>query len=200
MQVVVAEGAPRYDGHLMARKLAAAGVQTTVIADCAVFAMMARANKVGMWWKPLSLVHVLVVVVLTGICVRGGPAIALGCRTSTVAHVAIAQATHSPSLGSICMRIVHSCLHRVGPLSRVCKWRGDCASGHPCVVRCNLLSSAPPVYVLVVAHAVLGTGDAIAPVGGGIGCKLSLTTLVTMSVLYAHWCWWGPLPCLPMEG
>ncbi|KAL6745895.1 nagb/rpia/CoA transferase-like protein [Haematococcus lacustris] len=45
-QVVVAEGAPSYDGHLMARRLADAGMQTTVIADSAVFAMMARANKV----------------------------------------------------------------------------------------------------------------------------------------------------------
>ncbi|GLC45346.1 hypothetical protein PLESTB_000312700 [Pleodorina starrii] len=45
-QVVVAEGAPRFDGHLMARKLADAGIQTTLIADSAVYAMMARANKV----------------------------------------------------------------------------------------------------------------------------------------------------------
>ncbi|KAI8470531.1 MAG: nagb/rpia/CoA transferase-like protein [Monoraphidium minutum] len=45
-QVVVAEAAPRYDGHRMARKLADAGVQTTLIADSAVFAMMARVNKV----------------------------------------------------------------------------------------------------------------------------------------------------------
>lgn len=44
-QVVVAEAAPRYDGHRMARKLADAGVQTTLIADSAVFAMMARVNK-----------------------------------------------------------------------------------------------------------------------------------------------------------
>ncbi|GIL87209.1 hypothetical protein Vretimale_14300 [Volvox reticuliferus] len=45
-QVVVAEGAPRFDGHLMARRLADAGIQTTLIADSAVYAMMARANKV----------------------------------------------------------------------------------------------------------------------------------------------------------
>jgi hypothetical protein len=45
-QVVVAEAAPRYDGHTMARQLADAGVQTTLIADSAVFAMMARVNKV----------------------------------------------------------------------------------------------------------------------------------------------------------
>lgn len=42
----MAEGAPRYDGHTLAVKLASAGVQTTVISDSSVFAMMARANKV----------------------------------------------------------------------------------------------------------------------------------------------------------
>jgi methylthioribose-1-phosphate isomerase len=46
VQVVVAEAAPRFDGHRMARQLADATVQTTLIADSAVFAMMARANKV----------------------------------------------------------------------------------------------------------------------------------------------------------
>eukprot|EP00878_Enallax_costatus_P026085 GHUV01027962.1.p1 GENE.GHUV01027962.1~~GHUV01027962.1.p1 ORF type:complete len:346 (+),score=69.42 GHUV01027962.1:120-1040(+) len=45
-QVVVAEAAPRYDGHRMARQLAESKIQTTLIADSAVFAMMARANKV----------------------------------------------------------------------------------------------------------------------------------------------------------
>ncbi len=39
-------GCPRYDGHLMAKKLSDSGIQTTLIADSAVFAMMARANKV----------------------------------------------------------------------------------------------------------------------------------------------------------
>ena len=46
VQAVVAEAAPRYDGHRMARQLADAKIQTTLIADSAVFAMMARANKV----------------------------------------------------------------------------------------------------------------------------------------------------------
>ena len=47
VQVVVAEGAPKYGGHHMARKLAQAGINTTAIADSAIFAMMARVNKVG---------------------------------------------------------------------------------------------------------------------------------------------------------
>lgn len=61
VQVVVAEGAPKYGGHLMARKLAQAGINTTAIADSAIFAMMARVNKVDvhgahkacsmLWWQ-----------------------------------------------------------------------------------------------------------------------------------------------------
>ncbi len=46
VQVVVSEAAPRYSGHLMARSLSQSGVPTTLIADSAVFALMARANKV----------------------------------------------------------------------------------------------------------------------------------------------------------
>ncbi|KAK9829272.1 hypothetical protein WJX72_004902 [[Myrmecia] bisecta] len=45
-QVIVAEGAPSYGGHQMARALAEAGVTTTAITDSAIFAMMARVNKV----------------------------------------------------------------------------------------------------------------------------------------------------------
>ena len=47
MQVVVAEGAPRYGGHELARQLAQAGLHTTAIPDAAIFAMMARVNKVS---------------------------------------------------------------------------------------------------------------------------------------------------------
>lgn len=50
LQVVVAEGAPKFDGHLMAKKLSDAGIQTTLIPDSAVFAMMARAHKVRAAW------------------------------------------------------------------------------------------------------------------------------------------------------
>ena len=46
-QVVVAEGAPDYGGHRLARALAEAGIESTAIADSAIFAMMARVNKVG---------------------------------------------------------------------------------------------------------------------------------------------------------
>jgi len=45
-KVVVAEGAPVYKGPGMAVELAQAGIETTLIPDCAVFAMMARVNKV----------------------------------------------------------------------------------------------------------------------------------------------------------
>lgn len=45
-QVIVAEGAPGYGGHRMAAELARAGLHTTAIADSAIFALMARVNKV----------------------------------------------------------------------------------------------------------------------------------------------------------
>ena len=44
--VIVAETAPGLGGHQMAVALAEAGISTTLIADAAVFAMMARVNKV----------------------------------------------------------------------------------------------------------------------------------------------------------
>ncbi|XP_042241421.1 translation initiation factor eIF-2B subunit beta-like isoform X2 [Homarus americanus] len=44
--VIVAECAPKHDGHPMAKSLCSAGIQTTLIQDCAVFPMMSRVNKV----------------------------------------------------------------------------------------------------------------------------------------------------------
>lgn len=45
-QVIVVECAPFYHGHELAESLAKAGVETSVITDSAVFAMMSRVNKV----------------------------------------------------------------------------------------------------------------------------------------------------------
>ncbi|KAI9482718.1 MAG: hypothetical protein EXX96DRAFT_647556 [Benjaminiella poitrasii] len=45
-QVIVAETAPTYQGHEMALSLSKAGIDTTVIADSAIFAAMPRVNKV----------------------------------------------------------------------------------------------------------------------------------------------------------
>jgi translation initiation factor eIF-2B subunit beta len=45
-QVVVAEGFPTLQGHAMAQGLAEAGITTTLVADAAVYALMARVNKV----------------------------------------------------------------------------------------------------------------------------------------------------------
>ena len=45
-QVIVCEGAPHFGGHAMAKSLAEAGIDTTVIHDAAIFAIMARVNKV----------------------------------------------------------------------------------------------------------------------------------------------------------
>merc|ERR1712071_546381 len=43
-QVIVAEGAPSYQGHKLAANLAKEKIQTTLIPDSAIFAMMARVN------------------------------------------------------------------------------------------------------------------------------------------------------------
>jgi len=45
-QVIVAEAAPSYSGREMAMNLAKAGIDTTLIGDAAIEAMMGRANKV----------------------------------------------------------------------------------------------------------------------------------------------------------
>lgn len=45
-RVFVAEGAPRYQGHALAKELVTRGLQTTVITDSAVFAMISRVNMV----------------------------------------------------------------------------------------------------------------------------------------------------------
>ncbi|XP_057373397.1 translation initiation factor eIF-2B subunit beta-like [Daphnia carinata] len=45
-QVIVAECAPFYHGHKLAADLAEAKISTTLIPDSAIFAMMARVNKV----------------------------------------------------------------------------------------------------------------------------------------------------------
>lgn len=45
-QVFVAEGAPRYHGHTLAKELAEANLQTTLITDSAVFALISRVNMV----------------------------------------------------------------------------------------------------------------------------------------------------------
>jgi translation initiation factor eIF-2B subunit beta len=45
-QVFVAESAPSFAGHRMAKELAEAKIEATVITDSAVFALMARVNKV----------------------------------------------------------------------------------------------------------------------------------------------------------
>lgn len=48
----MAEAAPTFRGHQMARELAEAGIQTTAITDSAIYAMMARVNKVRAGFLP----------------------------------------------------------------------------------------------------------------------------------------------------
>lgn len=89
-QVVVAEGAPRFDGHDMALRLAEAGIQTTLIADAAIFTMMARANKV--------------LVGATAVLANGGVIAPSGTHT-----VALAARRHSVPL------VVLVGLHKLSP-------------------------------------------------------------------------------------
>lgn len=42
----MAESAPSLSGQEMARRLAEAGIETTVISDSAIYAIMARVNQV----------------------------------------------------------------------------------------------------------------------------------------------------------
>jgi len=44
--VIVAEAAPNLQGHRMARELAEHGIETTLITDAAIYAVMSRVNKV----------------------------------------------------------------------------------------------------------------------------------------------------------
>ena len=46
-ELIVAESAPSYQGQELATKLAKEGIETTLITDSAVFAIMSRVNKVG---------------------------------------------------------------------------------------------------------------------------------------------------------
>lgn len=45
-EVIVAETAPSYRGQELALSLSKAGIETTLIPDSSIFAMMARVNKV----------------------------------------------------------------------------------------------------------------------------------------------------------
>ena len=47
IEVIVAESAPFYRGQELAKNLAVAGVETIVVTDSAVFAIMSRVNKVN---------------------------------------------------------------------------------------------------------------------------------------------------------
>ena len=46
LQVIVAEASPFFGGHDLAASLAKSKIQTTVITDSAIFAVMSRVNKV----------------------------------------------------------------------------------------------------------------------------------------------------------
>lgn len=43
-------GITRYQGHVLAKELVAKGLQTTVITDSAIFAMISRVNMVSYYY------------------------------------------------------------------------------------------------------------------------------------------------------
>lgn len=87
---VVAEAAPYYAGHKMAKQLAAAGIQTTAISDSAIFAMMARIN--------------MVVVGASAVLANGGVIAQVGLHT-----VALAAKQHAVPF------VVLTGLHKLSP-------------------------------------------------------------------------------------
>eukprot|EP00899_Mesostigma_viride_P007147 jgi/Mesvir1/16433/Mv18156-RA.1 len=89
--VIVGEGAPRYLGHDMAKTLASAGIQTTLITDAAVFPLMARVN--------------LVLISAHGVMANGGVIAPVGAHT-----VALAAQCHSVPC------VVLAGLHKLSPI------------------------------------------------------------------------------------
>ena len=90
-QTIVAEGAPSFSGHRMARTLSDKGVETTVVSDSAVFAVMSRAN--------------IVVIAAHGVFANGGVLARAGHHT-----VALAAKQHAVPV------VVLAGLHELSPL------------------------------------------------------------------------------------
>lgn len=90
-QVVVAEAAPSYSGRKTAVALARAGIATTLIADAAIFAVMARVHKV--------------VIAARALLADGGVLAPAGARV-----VAAAAARHAAPFVALCG------LHCLSPL------------------------------------------------------------------------------------
>ncbi|KAG5560412.1 hypothetical protein RHGRI_003656 [Rhododendron griersonianum] len=82
-RVFIAEGAPRYQGHVLAKELAKRGVQSTVVTDSAVFAIISRVNMV--------IVGVHAVMANGGIIAPVGlRMVALAARTHAIPFVVLA--------------------------------------------------------------------------------------------------------------
>ncbi len=76
-QVIVCEGSPHFGGHAMAKSLAEAGIDTTVIHDAATFAIMARVNKVLLPAHAVLVSTLYVCVTWTSIEIPLSPALTL---------------------------------------------------------------------------------------------------------------------------
>ncbi|EDO45133.1 predicted protein [Nematostella vectensis] len=81
--VIVVEGAPFYQGQELAKSLAKVGIETTIITDSAVFAIMSRVNKV--------IIGTHVVMADGGLrAVNGAHALALAAKHHSVPLIACA--------------------------------------------------------------------------------------------------------------
>lgn len=82
-KVMVVEGAPFFHGQEMAKKLASANIETTLITDSAVFAIMSRVNKV--------IIGTHTVLANGGLkVIQGGHSIALAAKYYSVPLVVVA--------------------------------------------------------------------------------------------------------------
>jgi len=161
-QVCVAEGGPGMPGHAMAASLASAKIPVTVITDSAIFAMMARVNKV----------------IVGTTCIMADGSLLAVAGTETLAHAAahyavpvlVLGATYKLSPKFLPAVEVLSCSLPTSPtqiLDTLVTER-NVKSFNPtfCVVRANLVTSFisnvsgySPSYVLRQVNDLYHAGD-----------------------------------------
>jgi hypothetical protein len=101
--VIVAESAPHMAGQEMAKALAEAGIDTTVVSDSAVYAIMARVNQVSrqrrrgadqFWCGDLLICKSMMRLVPLGMCGIGSSCRCTGPPTMPSGHCQ--RRTHRP--------------------------------------------------------------------------------------------------------
>jgi translation initiation factor eIF-2B subunit beta len=99
MQVIVAEAAPKLQGLTMAKQLTDAGISTLVIPDAAIFALMARVNKV--------LVGAQAVLGTGGVLAQSGSVLVAQAAKHYRVPFVVVTGAHPPHLmQSVCWRVL----------------------------------------------------------------------------------------------